>query len=116
MKWSTVEQNPTDIKDKISEHREILRKQKRTFQPTPVFVGGPTKFSAYYVALNEELFTVKRPIEAIELTIHIAFALNAQYPAESKLVWQLFQKQIYNIELESDSGNVQLRRILSKIR
>ena len=99
----------------VAERKEALRKAKRTFQPTPVFTGEVTRFSSYYVALNEELFCVEGPLEAIELTFHLFFALNAEYPTESKLVWQLLQRGIYGIELESDIGSVTFSRVLSDL-
>lgn len=100
----------------IEARKDSLQKLRRTFQPTPVFVGDDTHWSAYYVALNDQLFVASSPSEAIELSFHILFAVDAEYSTESRFVWQLLQNCIYDIQLDKDKKGVTVSKILGKLQ
>jgi len=97
----------------VVEQKEALCKLKRTFQPAPVFLGEITSFPAHYIAFNDQSFSV----ETVKLTFHSFFlGPKAEYPIENKLVWQLRQSCIYDLELEGDTRGVTFSRVSSTLR
>lgn len=97
-----------------SEGMNFIKKQ--SFQPTPIFVGDPQNFVAFYVLLNDQKFEVASPIEAIELTFHLYMVLHASYAVDCKLVWLLIQNLIYDISTAADKRYITLTNILPQIR
>lgn len=106
----------SDLDQSISDRREVLNKKKQTFQPTPIFVGEKTNFFGYYVLLNHQLFKVNSAVEAVELAFHLFYALDAEYPLDSRLIWQFIQYSIYDIKLPSDKKSISLMNLLTKLR
>lgn len=92
------------MNSRIDERKTEFIKKKLPFQPTPVFVGTLNGSDSVLsdVVLSDQRFGCESPRAAVEFTFKLFFVLNAQYPAEAKLIWQFFRKAIYDLSLPTD--------------
>lgn len=86
---------------------ELQRRQDRLKsvgakpQPVPVAVG--TENPQYSVELNEYIYDVESPIEAIDTCFKLIMVLNAQYSPFSHYVWLFIQQHFFKIATKFDS-------------
>lgn len=73
------------------------------------------KVSKSYVVIEETEYLVTSPMVAIDVCFKCIFALNAQYPVESKLAWLYIQKYLYGIETPYDGSYVAVKNLSSAI-
>lgn len=95
----------TDVKDYI-EHRKLLFKTKRSVKISSsvqpyILAVGPTweDISHVYIIVDQILYTCTSIIEAAELCFKLFHVYHADYPVESKHVWQLIQQGFYKVFL-----------------
>lgn len=71
---------------------------KLTVQPYIVVVGSTiTSVTDSYVVIDNHIYKVSSPLQALDFTFKAFHTLNAHYPKESEHIWQLMEKVIYSI-------------------
>lgn len=73
-----------DLKNAVLEHKAHYARINLPFQPTTVIVYNGEKVLKSYVIIDETEFLVTSPMVAFDVCFKCTFALNAQYPVESK--------------------------------
>lgn len=104
-----------DLKNAVAERKEHYARLKLPFQPVTVVVFSGEKVSNSYVITEDTEYLVTSPMVAIDVCFKCIFALNAQYPVESKLAWLYIQTNLYEIETPYDGMYVTLKNFSSAI-
>lgn len=89
---------------------------KLTFQPTTLIVFNGQKVLHYYVIIEDTEYFVASPMVAIDVCFKCIFALNAEYPVESKLAWLYIQTNLYEIKTPYDGSYVTLKNFSAAIK
>lgn len=105
-----------DLKNVLSERKAHYARMKLPCQPITVIVYNGDKVSKSYVVIEETEFLVTSPLVAIDVCFKCIFALNAQYPVESKLAWLYIQKNLYSIETPYDGSYVAIKNLAAAIK
>lgn len=87
----------------IEGQRQKLSALKRPLQPFVVYVGDsivtPT---AVFVVVDGVMYRFNSVLTAVDVTFRIIHAIHAEYPEQSRDLWLVIQKGIYNIHTEYD--------------
>lgn len=108
--------NPAEVKEKLKEREEKLRKENLTAQPIIIYQGSRDKNpEAVYVAYVDIIYTFQNFLEALDIAFKLHFALNLKFSIESEQIWLLLQKVIYEISFppSTELSNV-LEELLPK--
>jgi len=87
------------------EKNKKSQRLQQTVQPYMIFVCGTeseNQISEFYVIINNHIFKVESGLKAVDICFKSFFALNLNYPDESKQVWYFIQKYFYKIETKYD--------------
>ncbi|XP_044019598.1 uncharacterized protein LOC122860021 [Aphidius gifuensis] len=82
----------------VQEHRMLLRASGESFQPTIVFIGPLEAVESSCVVVNEFIYQVNSPIEAVNLCFKIFWALDCKYPQRANSIWLFLQTAGYKID------------------
>lgn len=91
-------------------------KNKLTFQPIILAVGSATDIQQYYVVVNNKLFAVETALKAVELCLHIFFALDCNYPQSTQTIWCFIQRVLLRLQLPCDVNSNYNNILIEKIR
>lgn len=105
-----------DITPELNRRTEELRPAGLTLQPIPVFVGPLTAIRAAFVIVNNVQYQVESALHAIQLCIHIFFALDCAYPLNSYTLWLFIQKTYFDINLSTDVCNRSLNTLIGELQ
>jgi len=93
------------VKEVNEDKTKKAQRLQQTVQPYMIFVcetESENQISAFYVIVNNHIFKVESGLKAVDICFKSFFALNLNYPDESKQVWYFIQKYFYNIETKYD--------------
>ena len=77
----------SDLKNAILQRKAHYARMQLPCQPITVVVCHGEKIVKSYVIIEEIEYLISSPMLAIDACFKCIFALNAQYPIESKLAW-----------------------------
>ncbi|XP_051168699.1 uncharacterized protein LOC127286345 [Leptopilina boulardi] len=86
--------------------RKIYLEENINFQPYPVLCGSLDKIHSSFVIINDVEYLIDTPLKAIDICFKAFFALNTNYPLESKGCWVFLQKFVFNIPIEREDSAV----------
>ncbi|KAL4719140.1 hypothetical protein ACJJTC_006172 [Scirpophaga incertulas] len=105
-----------EIEDTIQRRKAKLHELGMTLQPFIVVVGPTLKtISARYIVLNNLRYEMPSMIKSVDACFKLIFALNAEYPAESKHVWQFIQRVLYKMTTKFDKIFTTVRTLASDL-
>ena len=90
-------QTYADLEPKWNERMTKLRRYGLTQQPIVIAIGTIENITAAYIAINENQYESPTILDAVDRCFKSFFALNAEYPSDSKPVWEFIQR-IYGID------------------
>lgn len=93
------------MEPKLQKRKEKLESFGLTLQPMVITIGLIINLSAFYVIVNNVKYESTSLINAVNLCYQIFFALDAQYPVDSEMVWYFLQHYIYDINSPKYSRN-----------
>lgn len=70
---------------------------------------------AAYVTLVDNKYTFEDPVKAVETAFLIYWALNIEYPEESKVVWTFVQKYIFGLSTIEDLNKPSIKSVYKLI-
>lgn len=110
-----VVKSHADLKNAVTERKEHYAHLKLPFQPLTVIIFNGDKVCNSYVIIEDTEYLVTSPMVAIDVCFKCIWALNAQYPVESKLAWLYIQTNLYKIETPYDGMYVAVKKLSSAI-
>lgn len=85
-------------------------------QPRIVLVGPLDAIEECHVLLDDRLYDVDSPSQALEVAFQIIWALNARYPPESKNIWVFIQRAVFDMKVPGeDQLGTKVSSLLAKI-
>lgn len=79
---------------------------KQTRQPFVIIVGQDLEnINASYVSVNDFLYLMTSPLEALDVCFKSVFALSVKYSIESRPLWMLLQTFVYDIYTSFDKSS-----------
>lgn len=105
-----------DLKNAILERKAHYARMQLPCQPVTAIVFHGERVSKSYVLIDETEFLLTSPMVAFDVCFKSIFALNAEYPVESKLAWLYIQKYLYGIETPFDGSYVAIKNLASAIK
>lgn len=98
-------QDIKQIDDIVKSRLEVLQKYGYSLQPFPVVVGSSAFISQCLIVFGTCRWVVPSPLEAIDICFKIFFALNCDFPPESRMIWLFVQKVVYQFDTKNDYSN-----------
>lgn len=100
-------QNGADLDAEVLRLSSKLGTVGKTLQPFPIIVAEDLtklveKPPVFYVYIDSFYYTVRTPLEAIDLCFKAYHALHADYPYQSLHPWLFLQKAVYGIKTQWD--------------
>lgn len=92
-----------EIEETIKRRKAKLQELGLTLQPFIIVVGATVKeISARYIVLNNLRYELPSILKSVDACFKLIFALNAEYSAECKHVWQFIQKVLFKMSTKYD--------------
>ncbi|XP_044011919.1 uncharacterized protein LOC122854949 [Aphidius gifuensis] len=90
-------EDPTNFNSCVQEHQRLLKSSGLSFQPTIAFVGPLDAVESSYVFVNEIIYPVSSPLEALNHCFQIFWVLDCKYPLRANIIWSFLQTAGYQI-------------------
>ncbi|KAF7987588.1 hypothetical protein HCN44_003451 [Aphidius gifuensis] len=94
-----VEDSAT-LNSALDEHKKILHLSGLSFQPTFVLVGPIHAVESSYVVVEDTIYEVDTPVDALKLCFKIFWALDCQYPQRANSLWRFIQVVGFQINIK----------------
>ncbi|CAG5073528.1 Protein of unknown function [Cotesia congregata] len=85
----------SQINEHVEEKKRIAAQHKKTVQPYMLFVGGPEKFTSFYVIVDDFKYEVDNPLNALKLNFEVFFFGNYKFPESCYNIWIFIQKFLF---------------------
>ncbi len=98
-------QDIKEIDDIVRSRLLVLEKYGYSLQPFPVVVGSTSLISQCLIVFGTCTWVVLSPLEATDICFNIFFALNCDFPPESRMIWLFVQEVVYHLDTKNDYLN-----------
>ncbi|KAJ8714633.1 hypothetical protein PYW07_002858 [Mythimna separata] len=91
--------SPAEVAVEITRKRDKLMELDLQMQPFVIAVVSPNKLiTARYIVINNITYEMPTITKAVEACLKAIFVLNAEYPKESRHVWQFVQTVLFELK------------------
>ncbi|KAL7291862.1 hypothetical protein TKK_0014424 [Trichogramma kaykai] len=91
-----------EVEKKLLDYKNRLNKSKSAFQPLIVAAGSIYEIQKYYLAVNKKLYEIDSCMEAIIVVLKVYFALDCEYPLNTKPIWTFLQRILLALKVNGD--------------
>ncbi|KAK3913563.1 putative hemoglobin and hemoglobin-haptoglobin-binding protein 3 [Frankliniella fusca] len=93
-----------DIKSQLESRQDFMKRLGLSCQPI-IIVCGPllTEVTHYHLSVDNVMYHVPGPLQAVDYLFKFFQALHCWYPVEAEQVWLFLQIEIYNIRTQFDN-------------
>lgn len=106
-----------DLQRSIEEKQNTAFSRKKTVQPFIVVIGETLeKITEFFVFINNITLPFTNLVTALDFCFKIFFVFNLNYPVESRHIWTLIQRYIFEICSENDENLSRVLNVISKLQ
>lgn len=104
------------MEEEIKKKRKKLQKLGLTLQPFILVVGPSlTEIEAIFVRIDDISYKLKTLFKALEICFMIFMVLDLKYPSAAEHIWYLFQRTIFDIEIQGEHKILMICDVIKKI-
>lgn len=107
----TFVQSDSEILPVIEERKSKYATHNINFQPLVVLTGDIQSVISSKVVVDNTIYTLPSPIEAVDACFKIVHATNACYQEECEALWLFIQLYMYEITTKYDRINQSIRNL-----
>ncbi|KAJ8735850.1 hypothetical protein PYW07_007470 [Mythimna separata] len=108
--------SPAEVAVEITRKRDKLMEMDLQMQPFVIAVVSPNKsITARYIVINNITYEMPTITKAVEACLKAIFVLNAEYPKESRHVWQFVQTVLFELKTKYDKSFTAVNTLISDL-
>ncbi|XP_022832216.1 uncharacterized protein LOC111360505 isoform X1 [Spodoptera litura] len=108
--------SPAEVAVEITRKRDKLMKMDLQMQPFVIAVVSPNEsITARYIVINNITYEMPTITKAVEACLKAIFVLNAEYPKESRHVWQFVQTVLFELKTKYDKSFTAVNTLISDL-